>query len=263
VGALSGDEVCAAPVMIVVAHPDDEVIMLGSRLPILSDATIVHVTDGAPRNGEDARGHGFGLVEEYARQRRMELLSALALAGIPTERTVELGFTDQEAALNLAELTGRVTDWLRKHPVEIVVTHAYEGGHPDHDATAFAVHAACQLIDDPIPIVEASSYHNSAKGIEVGCFLASNDSDGVRVSLTPSQRELKRRMMDCFATQKQTLLYFPVEVECFRLAPRYDFTSRPHQRVLFYEQFNWGMTGERFCTLAAEAQRALGIRGRM
>ena len=41
----------------------------------------------------------------------------------------------------------------------VVVTHAYEGGHPDHDAVAFAVHAAVAEVlgaadalgDDDIP----------------------------------------------------------------------------------------------------------------
>jgi len=30
-----------------------------------------------------------------------------------------------------------------------VIAHAYEGGHPDHDAAAIAVHYACRLIEAP------------------------------------------------------------------------------------------------------------------
>jgi hypothetical protein len=39
---------------------------------------------------------------------------------------------------------------------------------------------------------------------------------------------------------------FTVEVERFRAAPDYDFTQAPHSGALFYENFNWGMTGARW-----------------
>ncbi len=41
----------AERVMIVVAHPDDETIGLGAQLRRFEDALLVHVTDGAPRDG--------------------------------------------------------------------------------------------------------------------------------------------------------------------------------------------------------------------
>ena len=41
---------------VVVAHPDDEMIGLGSRLSELGGVTLVYVTDGAPRDGRDSVG---------------------------------------------------------------------------------------------------------------------------------------------------------------------------------------------------------------
>jgi LmbE family N-acetylglucosaminyl deacetylase len=52
-----------------------------------------------------------------------------------------LGIPDQAASLGLAGLARRLAVQLAASGAEVVVTHAYEGGHPDHDATAFAVHA--------------------------------------------------------------------------------------------------------------------------
>jgi hypothetical protein len=67
-------------------------------------------------------------------------------------------------------------------------------------------------------------------------------------------------MIDCFATQRATLAQFPVGgVERLRPAPRYDFTQAPHPGRLFYEHHPWGMSGERFRRLAAEASAALGL----
>src|SRR6185437_9724842 len=51
-----------------------------------------------------------------------------------------------------------------------VFTHAYEGGHPDHDAVAFAVHAACRLSDIPPAIVEMPYYHRQDGRLITGEF---------------------------------------------------------------------------------------------
>ena len=56
---LDGTDPILLRLMIVVAHPDDETIALGGQINRLRDALLLHVTDGAPRDGEDARHHGF------------------------------------------------------------------------------------------------------------------------------------------------------------------------------------------------------------
>ena len=66
-----------APVAVVVAHPDDETIGLGAQLGRFDDALLVHVTDGTPRDGEDARNYGFAGVADYAAARAAELCAAL------------------------------------------------------------------------------------------------------------------------------------------------------------------------------------------
>jgi LmbE family N-acetylglucosaminyl deacetylase len=258
---VSGNPFRATPrTLIVAAHPDDETIGMGSRLPLLPGVIIAHTTDGAPADGCDAITQGFNTVAEYAQRRRSELYSALALAGIAPQQTRELGCADQQAAKNMARLAGQIYDIVTDVRPDVIFTHPYEGGHPDHDATAFAVHAACARPGVAAPlIIEMTSYHNSGNGIEVNEFLFRSGHEPVTCVLDPPELSLKRKMFDCFPTQRQTLSLFPIRIERFRLAPSYDFTSPPHEGQLFYEMYPWGMTGSQFRKLAAEALKELEL----
>jgi LmbE family N-acetylglucosaminyl deacetylase len=266
------DRLCAAEndprpaprTLIVAAHADDEVIGAGARLGRLRDATIVHVTDGAPKDGRDAKEHGLASVEEYAQARRKELEKALELVGIGPERLLELNCPDQQASHRLVELTRRLEAlFLEKRP-EVVLTQPYEGGHPDHDATAFSVHAACQVIRDrgadaPV-VVEMTSYHRGGSGLASGEFLNS-DGEVVTRTLSSAELALKRTMLSRYVTQQETLRYFQPGTERFRIAPKYDFSCPPHDGRLFYEDFMWGMSGAEFCKLAEAAMERLNIKG--
>jgi LmbE family N-acetylglucosaminyl deacetylase len=254
----------ALPVVVVAAHPDDETIGAAGVLPWMRNPYVVHVTDGSPRNLADARAAGFDTRDAYARVRRQEALAALRLAGVDPDRTCTLQVPDQEASVNMAFVSMRLSVIFRDLKPAIVLTHPYEGGHPDHDAVAFAVHAACSRLTSRPEIYEFTSYHAKDAGkteggcaLEAGCFLAGEDS-GEEVPLTGPSREYKRRMIDCFTTQIRMLQQFPIDVERFRESPVYDFTEPPHRGTLFYENFSWGVTGELWRKLAKQAARALG-----
>ena len=235
-------------IALVVAHPDDEVIGAGAVLHLFRRLVLVHVTDGAPMNLADAHSHGFPDAAQYAAARRAEL--GRALAQLSGTQMVELGAPDQGATERLVPLTHALRGVLTGHSVTTVLTHPYEGGHPDHDATAF-IAAQCGL-----PVVEFASYHAAEDGgLVTGAFLPGPEP--VRIALSPDERTRKRSMLDCFTTQAQTLAPFGTECELFRAAPRYDFTQPPHPGPLNYERYDWGMTGERWRHLAGEAQRGL------
>lgn len=246
------------PAILVAAHPDDETIGAGGLLGFMRNVLIVHVTDGAPRNFSDGRAAGYGLREDYAAARRQELRNALELAGIGEDRTHTLGFIDQEASFGMPEVARRLTAFFEEWRPRAVLTHPYEGGHPDHDATAFAVHAACALVPAPPAIYEFTSYHVYDSQMEVGLFLRGEEA-GEAVVLTDELRKRKALMLESFATQREMLRHFPVDVERFRAAPAYDFTQSPHPGTLFYEQFDWGITGRQWRRLATEAAQILRI----
>jgi N-acetylglucosamine malate deacetylase 2 len=245
-------------VLVVAAHPDDETIGCGGLLGRMRDPLILHVTDGAPRNLADARAAGFKRPEDYSQARRMELLNALELAGVAPHRVRCLNVPDQQASLDLAALARRIARVLEEAQRGTLLTHPYEGGHPDHDATAFAVHAACAPMPVAPEIYEFTSYHARDGVMEAGRFLIDSEP-GEAVQLSDEERERKRRMVECFATQLPVLRQFPLDVERFRAAPVYDFTETPHPGKLFYENFPWGMMGQRWRRLAREALDVLGV----
>lgn len=248
---------------IVAAHPDDEII--GATSVLLrggGDNAIVHVTDGAPRNLRYARAAGFGSRAEYARARRSELSAALSHAGIGPECCHQLWVVDQEAIFELERVTRRLTAIFWHQAPSRVITHAYEGGHPDHDAVALAVHAAVRLIDRgggvAPAIVEMTSYHAGPDGIETGAFLGT-DPPATAIALGTHERVVKRAMLDCFATQQQMLMQFGTECELFRSAPQYCFIDASHPGPLFYEQSDWGVDGRTWREHAARTLSSLNL----
>jgi LmbE family N-acetylglucosaminyl deacetylase len=229
-------------VMIVAAHPDDETIGLGAQLCHFEDASIVHLTDGAPRNPSWANANGFATPSEYAAARVGELRRALCVGAAVRSRTHRLGIVDQEAMHHLVSLTHSIRNLLQEEKPEIVITHAYEGGHPDHDAAAFAVHVACRLLDDPPDLVEMTSHFRDGKRRVFGEFLSS-DQTVTTIHLNEEELKRKRAMIACFVTQGGVagLGKFILPFERFRPAPQYDLSRPPHDGELDYETMGFGI----------------------
>jgi LmbE family N-acetylglucosaminyl deacetylase len=254
-------EALSERIAVVVAHPDDETIGCGAQLPRFRDVTILHVTDGAPRNGRDATARGFPTVSDYAAARRLELEAAMALAGIPPNRLLWLGCSDQEASLHIVTLARKLAEQLAE--TEIVLTHAYEGGHPDHDATAFSVHAACAMLADRAPaIVEMPLYRAGSDGRLAQTFAPHADAPEAVLHLDAAERELKGGMLAAHLSQQEVLGWFTADAERFRVAPKYDFTRPPNGGDVLYEGQDWSMTGARWLQLAAATRAELGLGGK-
>jgi N-acetylglucosamine malate deacetylase 2 len=249
------------PVLVVAAHPDDETIGAAGILGHMSDPVVLHVTDGSPLNSEFAHWAGFSSREAYAAARRNELSRALELAGIPEARRFALGFPDQGVSYDLVGLTHAMSQVLLELRPEAVLGHPYEGGHPDHDATAFALHAACRRMHRAPRIFEFPSYHAAGpadSSLESGRFLPGQDAGEVFV-LSARDRRRKEAMMACFESQAEVLRNFQCVEERFREAPAYNFERPPHAGRLFYETFPSGISPAKWLALAASALRELEV----
>ncbi len=244
--------------LVVAAHPGHETIGAGILLSRLPGAWVLHLTDGAPLDRRVIAESFVGGREDYERARREELTAALALAGVAPQHLLRIEkVEEQEAAHHLPRLAREVAVLLRQLRPEVVVTHAYEGGHPDHDSAAFAVRAAVELLrrgrQQATPEIVEMALHQG--------FLPPTGTEEA-LELSPEERELKARMLESFVTQRDLLARQPPPVrEVFRPAPRCDFGRPPHPGPLQYEISGAPIDGGRWRDLARDAVEELEMPG--
>ena len=234
--------------LIVVAHADDETIA-ASRLmgTFPADCIVLHTTDSAPKNPKYFARAGCRSREEYATLRRTELMAAMEVAGIQPTQCHLAPVADQEAVLHLELLANTISGFF---PVDRIVTHAYEGGHPDHDATAVAVALAVRCAG--MEVMEFPAYHAAGGVLVAGEFISHKSySKEERILLTAEDSARKKAMFGCFRSQQHLMDRFSTTVELLRRAPEYDFLQPPHEGQLYYETRDLGWTYARWRTIVS------------
>jgi LmbE family N-acetylglucosaminyl deacetylase len=238
---LASGEPIDAPVAVVVAHADDETLWAGSALPRLRNGRLVHLTDSSPRDMTDARRLGIGTRAAYAAVRAAELDAALAELGASPVR-IGYGVPDQEAVGHLPELIERLTSDCRG--VTAILTHPYEGGHPDHDSAALA----CRIVADRLgcALVEFACYPEIDGARAFGRFWPDPGHPEHMRPLSPFERGAVARALARHASQQAVIGDYLPDAERWRDAPRYDFTRPPPPPHALYDRFGWAMTSARW-----------------
>ncbi|MCU1339595.1 MAG: LmbE-like protein [Bryobacterales bacterium] len=212
---------------------------------------LLHLTDGSPRDLADAKAAGFSSRESYAAARREELNTALTILGLPPSQCLQFSFVDKDLYLRLKELVVQMTCLIEQIRPSLVLTPAYEGGHPDHDSAALAV--AIARARHGFRHREYRLYHSGPDGsMSTKDFLPCGQHRTQVLRASHAERELKSRMLESFRTQKHVLRHFETEAEQFRDAPTYDFRSPPHEGPLLYERWGFAISGAEWRARASE-----------
>lgn len=131
-----------ADLMVLVAHPDDELLYMGGVIPYYNtvegkNVIVVYV----------ARMGGF---------RKVELLDGMWHCGLrsypemPSTKFLDQGFNGRNECLNVwgkDKLLSHVTELIRKYQPDVIVTHDVDGeyGHGAHKACSWAVQQCVEL----------------------------------------------------------------------------------------------------------------------
>ena len=243
--------VLLATTVILVAHPDDEVIGFGALMQQMRRPVVVFATDGAP--WDDYFWKSYGSREAYAEVRRQEARGALAIVGaepVFLADSVPGGIADQELYQRIPAAVEAFAEALQPIKPDALLTLSYEGGHPDHDAACFIACLVGRSIG--IPVWEAPLYHRHPDGS--GAIQNFHQRSGEEIDLHVEGEAMRKKveMFHTYKSQKLVLDGFRPQIETFRPVANYDFTRRPMPWKLNYELWQWKMNGDEVARAFAE-----------
>ena len=126
----------------------------------------------------------------------------------------------------------------------VVLTHPYEGGHPDHDACALAVARTASA-----PVVEFACYCEQDGERHFARFWP-GPPEHAR-SLTPAETDRIAAALRAHRSQADVFGSWRPRHERYRAAPFYDFAAPPPPPHALYDGFGWALTSAEWRRIAA------------
>lgn len=217
--------------LVLAPHADDEVIgALGTLCAFRGAITIAFLTDGAP----PARWRPPGLDRTRYRRTRREEAGRVWQALRPQARLHFAPFPDQQLAFCLDAAATWLAPIVAAAGPDGMLTPAFEGGHPDHDATnllASVMRARAQLA-----VWEYALYTARAGVIRRQEF--PGEPQWTK-RLHAGAAACKRVAFALYRSQASTLADFSCGQEALRPLPRHDYSRPPISEPVVYELWGW------------------------
>ncbi len=181
-------------VVVVSAHPDDEVLGAGGLLALLARNEqaaphFVTVTDGEASHGAQQYPRG----QELAARRAHELIEGLRVLGYRDPEITRLGLPDSDVAAHVDELASRLMTMVSS--ADLVLCPARTDGHVDHAAVGKVTTEICA---GKVPVWEFPIWlwHWTKPGDPEMSWEGAG-----RIAIAPEAMQRKRRALECFGSQ--------------------------------------------------------------
>ncbi len=224
-----------ARILILVPHPDDEVVGCavavrrakagGKRLFTL------YLTSGVPERH---------LLWPWQRRRYAALIAArraeaeAAAAFLGLEPVGFAALPARTLKSHLAASLARIEVVLAAEGIDELWAPAFEGGHQDHDAA----NLLASRLAHRLPVIEFAEYHAAGGGVHSQRFVAPH-GDERAIALSPEEAAWKRRALGLYRSERRNLAHIRCEAECLRPLAPYDYGTPPHPGRLFFARFQW------------------------
>ena len=189
-------------------------------------------TDGGPTVARPWYTRVLHSRTRYAGKRLAEFRAASRIAGVRYTREMK-GIQDQLLYQCLEQAAGFLAEYIVQYRPDAILSHAFEGGHPDHDCCAFLAHWAGRKFS--LPVWEMPLYYRPTptSPLVYQQFLCSY---GNEIKLVPEPDKLLRKtmMLSEHRSQAAVISKFDKTREVFRPQPAYDFSVNPNPALLTF-----------------------------
>jgi N-acetylglucosamine malate deacetylase 2 len=232
-------------ILVLAAHPDDETIACAGLLQRAAKSLVVFAVDGAPPHyGFEKK---FGSLQRYSEVRFAEAFRALSFVPrcsiLRLSRSDGTYFPDQHLFLELPEAFDSLLKIARQFSPDHLVSHAFEGGHLDHDACHILAWRAAKALN--LQNLEFPLYWKSGDGRDVFQQFRAHCEDEFVVQLSQKEHRIKRRMFSEYRSQKNLMSVFRLDPERFRPVLPAD-CAEPPWRDYPFENRRTPLTAESF-----------------
>ena len=197
-------------------HPDDVELCCSIIIKhLISSGIKVYyfcVTDGAPSpkilSTIKCLPNNYNQLA-YKTCRRKETITALNILGVNLAQIKFLDWPDLECYKHIPGIVRSFYNIIKN--ADGIFCCPFEGGHPDHDITRFALAVASDRINYSGHIFEYASYNNR------GYQIFQKDSPcSFTININSQEQKIKQQITQVFVSQKKEMEQFRTDVELFR-----------------------------------------------